>query len=50
MAKKKCNYCGELYEEEFERTLENGSPACPKCAEDEEKWLKEKADEGKKGE
>ena len=44
MAKKRCDYCHELYDEEFEGTLENGSPACPNCVEDEEKRKQEKED------
>lgn len=36
MAKKKCGYCGEYYEEEYEGTLDNGCPACPQCVADEE--------------
>lgn len=36
LAKKKCDYCGEYYEEEYEGTLDNGSPACPHCVADEE--------------
>ena len=37
MSEKKCDYCGKYYEEEFEETLNNGSPACPQCAAEEEK-------------
>lgn len=41
MAAKKCEYCGELYDEKFEGTLENGCPACPACVEyDESKSIK----------
>lgn len=36
MAKKVCGYCGEPYDEEYEGTLDNGSPACPQCVADEE--------------
>lgn len=36
MAKKKCGYCGEYYDEEYEQTLDNGSPACPRCVADED--------------
>lgn len=36
MAKIKCDYCGEYYDEENMKTLENGSPACPECAANEE--------------
>lgn len=43
MAKIKCEYCGEYYDEEIFQSLENGSPACPKCvAEEDEKQKKEK--------
>ena len=41
MAKKKCAYCGEYYDEEYEGTLDNGSPACPECVANEEKNSKE---------
>ena len=33
---KKCEYCGELYDEAYCGTLDNGCPACPKCVEAEE--------------
>ena len=36
MAKIKCGYCGEEFEEEYFSALENGSPACPKCVAKEE--------------
>ena len=36
MARKKCDYCGEYYEEEYEGVLDNGCPACPQCVADEE--------------
>lgn len=36
MAKKKCEYCGEYYDEENEGTLDNGCPACPQCVAAEE--------------
>lgn len=42
MTTKICNYCGESYEEEFERTLDCGSPACPDCV------AKEEAEEERK--
>ena len=35
MAQKKCEYCGEYYDEKYEGTLDNGSPACPNCVENE---------------
>ena len=31
MPKKKCDYCGKYYEDEYEGTLDNGCPACPQC-------------------
>ena len=31
MAQKKCESCGEYYDEEYEGTLDNGCPACPTC-------------------
>lgn len=38
MSKIRCGYCGEYYDEDYSGTLENGSPACPKCvAEEDEK-------------
>ena len=36
MGKKKCGYCGEDYDEEYEGTLDNGCPACPHCVAAEE--------------
>ena len=36
MSTKKCDYCGEYYNEEDEGTLDNGCPACPNCVADEE--------------
>ena len=36
MEKKKCDYCGEYYDEKYEGTLDNGCPACPKCVAEEE--------------
>lgn len=41
VAKKTCNYCGNEYEEEYEGTLDNGSPACPECVAKEERKLEE---------
>ena len=37
MAKIKCGYCGQYYEEVFEGHLDNGSNCCPECEKDEEK-------------
>lgn len=36
MAMKKCDYCGQGYDEKFEGTLDNGCPACPQCVAAEE--------------
>ena len=36
MAWKKCDYCGEEYDEKYERALDNGCPACPTCVKKEE--------------
>lgn len=47
MAKKKCGYCGEYYEEEYEGTLDNGCPACPQCVADEEAERKHKEESEK---
>lgn len=41
VAKKTCDYCGNEYEEEYEGTLDNGSPACPECVAKEERKLEE---------
>lgn len=49
MAKKKCGYCGEYYEEEYEGTLDNGCPACPQCVADEEAERKHKEESEKWG-
>lgn len=37
MAKVRCDYCGRYFEEMDMTALDNGSPACFKCAEYEEK-------------
>lgn len=44
MAMIKCDYCGEFYDDALGGTLDNGSPACPKCVEYEE--AKEKMSTG----
>ena len=44
---KKCGYCGEYYEEEYEGTLDNGCPACPQCVADEEAERKHKEESEK---
>ena len=49
MEKKRCDYCGNYYDEEFMSSLDNGSLACPECAEEEERNAKEKQEESKKG-
>lgn len=36
MTQKKCDYCGEYYDEKYEGTRENGCPACPQCVAEEE--------------
>ena len=36
MAMKKCEYCGEEYDEALEKTLDNGCPACPRCVKQED--------------
>ena len=33
---KKCEFCGEYYDDDYAGTLDNGSPACPNCVEKEE--------------
>lgn len=38
MAKVRCDYCGRYFEEDDMGALDNGSPACPECVADEEKW------------
>ena len=43
---KKCDFCGEYYDDAYEGTLDNGSPACPDCVEREGERAKEKQ-EGK---
>ena len=49
MEKVKCDYCGKYYDASFATTLENGSPACPKCVEkeDEDKKKREEAQKEK---
>ena len=37
MHKEKCNYCGKEIDADCMSALENGSPACPECVEEEEK-------------
>ena len=39
----RCGYCGRYYDDGYTGALDNGSPACPKCVEDEE------AEEERKG-
>ena len=41
MAKVKCGYCGEYYDEMYEGHLENGSNCCPRCEEAEDQKRKE---------
>lgn len=41
MAKVRCDYCGRYFDEMDMVALDNGSPACLECAEDEEKWEQE---------
>ncbi len=36
MATLRCGYCGRYYDDGYTGALDNGSPACPKCVEDEE--------------
>lgn len=36
MATIRCGYCGKYYDDGYTSALDNGSPACPKCVEDEE--------------
>ena len=48
MGKVKCDYCGKYYDEEFMTALDNGSPACPACVEDEDALRKEKQEETNK--
>lgn len=36
MATIRCGYCGRYYDDGYTGALDNGSPACPKCVEDEE--------------
>lgn len=45
MTKKVCGYCGEEYDEENERSLDNGSPACPRCVADEDAEEERKMEE-----
>lgn len=42
MAEIKCDYCGRYYDEMYGGSLNNGSPACPKCVEDEDRAKKRK--------
>lgn len=42
MAEIKCDYCGRYYDEMYGGALNNGSPACPTCVEDEEREEKRK--------
>ena len=42
MEKEKCDYCGQEYDKDLMQTLDNGCPACPNCAKEEEKKEKEK--------
>ena len=48
MAQVRCDYCGKYYDEEFMSSLDNGSPACPKCVEEEELNAKKKQEESHK--
>ena len=36
MATIRCGYCGRYYDDGYMSALDNGSPACPECVEDEE--------------
>ena len=45
MAKIRCDFCGEYYDEGFMGTLDNGSPACPNCIADEEREAERKQKE-----
>ena len=49
MAKEKCNYCGNEYDEQFFGTLNNGSNACMHCVEEEEQRIAQR-DESEKEE
>ena len=42
MEKVKCDYCGQEFDQEIMTTLDNGCPACPNCAKEEEKKVKER--------
>lgn len=46
MAKVRCDFCGRYFEEENMSALDNGSPACFECVEDEEKWERENEVQG----
>ncbi len=48
MAKVKCGYCGKEYDDAYGGALDNGSPACPECVDDEEKRNEEKHTEAQK--
>lgn len=37
MVKIKCGYCGKKYDDSYGGALDNGSPACQECVDDEEK-------------
>ena len=43
METEKCGYCGRECAKEDMTTLDNGSPACQSCANEEEKKAKEKS-------
>ena len=49
MATIRCGYCGRYYDDGYTGALDNGSPACPECVEDEkaedERKRKEQAQE-----
>ena len=42
MEKVKCDYCGQEFDQEIMTTLDNGCPAYPNCAKEEEKKVKER--------
>ena len=42
MAKKICDYCSKVFDEEYFEALDNGCPACAKCVEEEQKREEEK--------
>lgn len=41
----RCGYCGRYYDDGYTSALDNGSPACPKCVEDEEAEEERKREE-----